>query len=76
MSIGPTVFRVTKGNGARARCTSLKKMNWSVAGRPWPPYSFGQPMPSQPSWPIWRTSLAERLAALALGVERGRAPRR
>ena len=56
MSIGPTVLRVTKGNGARARCTSLKKMNWSEAGRPCPPNSFGQPMPSHPSLPIWRTT--------------------
>ena len=55
MIIGPTVDRVTNGNGARARWTSVKKMNWSAAGRPWPPYSTGQPIPSQPSVPIWRT---------------------
>ena len=40
-------------------------MNWSVAGRPWPPYSFGQPMPSQPSAPICLTMRAPALAALA-----------
>ena len=45
MIAGPTVLTVTNGNGAFARCTSSKKMNWSIAGRPWPPYSTGQPMP-------------------------------
>src|SRR5437588_2973848 len=29
-------------------------MNCSMAVRSWPPYSLGQPMPSQPSLPIWR----------------------
>ena len=43
---------VRKGTGAPARCASSKKMNCSTAERPWPPYSFGQPMPSQPSRPI------------------------
>ncbi len=56
MSIGPTVLSVTNGNGARARCTSVKKMNWSDVGLPWPPYSFGQPIPSHPSLPMRRTS--------------------
>ena len=40
-------------------------MNWSVAGRPWPPYSLGQPMPSQPSLPMRAHHLAPQLAALA-----------
>ena len=56
MIIGPTVLRVTKGNGARARWTSVKKMNWSEVGRPWPPNSTGQPIPSQPSLPMRRTT--------------------
>ena len=30
-------------------------MNWSVAGRPWPPNATGQLRPSQPSAPSWRT---------------------
>ena len=61
MSVGPTVLRVTNGNGAPARCTSSKNTNWSVAGRPWPPYSFGQPTPSHPSAPIWRTTRRKAL---------------
>src|SRR6266850_6646433 len=36
-------------------------MNCSMAVRSWPPYSLGQPMPSQPSLPIWR------MASLDLG---------
>ena len=56
MMVGPTVLMVTKGNGAPARRVSSKKMNWSVAGRPCPPYSVGHPMPSQPSLPTWRTT--------------------
>ena len=59
MMVGPTVLMVTKGNGAPARRVSSKKMNWSVAGRPWPPNSLGHPMPSQPSLPIWRTTLLQ-----------------
>ena len=34
---------------------SLSRVNRKVG--PPPPYSFGQPMPSQPSSPIWRTTL-------------------
>ena len=60
MIAGPTVFTVTNGNGAFARCTSSKKMNWSVAGRPCPPYSSGQPIPSHPSAPISRTTSRNR----------------
>ena len=55
MIVGPTVLTVTNGNGAPARCTSSKTMNWSVGGRPCPPYSFGQPTPSHPSAPIFAT---------------------
>jgi hypothetical protein len=51
------VFTVTNGKGAPARWTSSKKMNWSVTGRPWPPYSVGQPIPSQPSCPSLPTSV-------------------
>ena len=32
-------------------------MNCSMAERPWPPHSLGQPMPSQPSLPICLTTL-------------------
>src|SRR5689334_12211725 len=60
MIVGPTVLSVTNGNGAPARCTSSKKMNWSVAGRPCPPYSWGQPIPSHPSVPICRTTSRNR----------------
>ncbi len=56
MIVGPTVLIVSIGTGAPLRIDSSKKMNCSMAERPWPPHSFGQPMPSQPSWPIWRTT--------------------
>ena len=41
--------------------------------RPWPPYSFGQPMPSQPSAPMRADDLAKDgpAALVQLGVERG-----
>jgi hypothetical protein len=57
MMVGPTVLIVSMGTGAPARIDSSKKMNCSRAERPWPPYSFGHPIPSQPSAPIWRTTL-------------------
>ena len=56
MIVGPTVLMASIGTGALARCTSSKKMSCSMGVRPWPPYSFGQPTPSHPSRPIWRTS--------------------
>ena len=56
MIVGPTVLIVTNGNGAPARWISSKRMNWSVAGLPCPPYSFGQPTPSQPSAPMRATT--------------------
>ena len=46
---------VSMGTGAPERIDSSKKMNCSMAERPWPPYSVGQPIPSQPSSAIWRT---------------------
>ena len=55
MSVGATELMVSIGTGAPDRIDSSKKMNCSICERPWPPYSFGQPMPSQPSLPIWRT---------------------
>ena len=56
MSVGATELMVSIGTGAPARIDSSKKMNWSIGPRPWPPYSVGHPMPSQPSAPIWRTT--------------------
>ena len=53
MIVLPTELMVRKGSGKPARCTSSLKMNCSIGERPWPPYSFGQPMPSQPSAPIF-----------------------
>ena len=58
---GPTVLIVSIGTGARARMDSSKKMSCPTAERPWPVYSLGQPIPSRPSLPIWRTT--ERLVA-------------
>ncbi len=52
MIVGPTVLIVSIGTGAPVRIDSSKKMNCSICDRPWPPYSSGQPMPSQPSAPI------------------------
>src|SRR5215472_2561738 len=43
MIVGPTVLMVRKGTGAPARCASSKKMNCSMAERPWPPNSDAQP---------------------------------
>ena len=56
MMVGPTVLMVSMGTGAPARIDSSKKMNCSMAERPWPPYSVGQPMPSQPSVAICFTT--------------------
>jgi hypothetical protein len=56
MIVGPTVLMVSMGTGAPARIDSSKKMNCSISERPCPPYSRGQPMPSQPSRPICRTT--------------------
>ena len=55
MIVGPTVLIVSIGTGAPARIDSSKNTNCSMAERPWPPYSVGQPMPSQPSSPMRRT---------------------
>ena len=52
MIVGLTELMVSNGSSTPARHTSSKKMNCSIGERPWPPYSFGQPMPSQPSAPI------------------------
>jgi hypothetical protein len=51
MIIGPTVFKVSVGSGIPAVIASSLKMSWSIIERSWPPYCFGQPMPSQPSAP-------------------------
>ena len=57
MIVGPTVLIVSIGTGAPARIDSSNQMNCSTALKPRPPYSLGQPTPSQPSAPIWRTTL-------------------
>jgi hypothetical protein len=54
ISVGPTVLTVSIGTGAEARIDSSKKRKWSTSSRPCPPYSFGQPKQSQPSFAIWR----------------------
>ena len=56
MMVGPTVLMVSIGTGAPARIDSSKKMYCSMADRPWPPYSVGHPMPSQPSSAICFTT--------------------
>ena len=56
MIVGPTVLMVSIGTGAPARIDSSKKMNCSTGVKPRPPHSLGQPTPSQPSSPIWRTT--------------------
>ena len=73
MIVVPTVLMVRNGMGAPARQASLMKMNCSTSVRPCPPYSVGQPMPSQPS----RAHLAHGLeAGRAAGVARRRTPPR
>ncbi len=47
---------VSMGTGAPARIDSSKKMYCSMAERPWPPYSVGQPIPSHPSAAICLTT--------------------
>ena len=69
MIIGPTVDRVTNGNGARARWTSVKKMNWS-AGRAPLAAVLDRPADPQPAVGAHLADEpAERLATLGLGVE-------
>jgi hypothetical protein len=55
MIVGPTEWSVSVGIGAPAVAASSKKISCSSIDRFWPPYSVGQPMPSQPSLPICRT---------------------
>ena len=55
MSVGPTVFTVSMGTGARARIDSSKKTNCSISLDPGRRNSLGQPIPSHPSLPICRT---------------------
>ena len=54
--VGPTVLMVSIGTGAPDRIDSSKKMNCSSWVLAFPPYSSGQPMPSQPSVPICFTT--------------------
>ena len=69
MIIGPTVDRVTNGNGARARWTSVKKMNWSVGRASLAPV-LDRPADAEPAVGAHLADdPAERLAALGLGVE-------
>ena len=56
MIVGPTVLMDSIGTGASARWASSKKMSCSIGERSWPPYSFGQPMPSHPSAAICLTA--------------------
>ena len=49
MIVGATLLIVSIGTGAPARIDSSKNTNCSIAERPWPPYSSGQPIPAQPS---------------------------
>ena len=37
-----------------AMAATSVKISCSIIERAWPPYSFGHPMPSQPSLPSWR----------------------
>ena len=55
MIAGPTVFTVTNGNGTCARWISSNMMNCSIAERPCPPNSTGQPMPEPAVGPSRRT---------------------
>ena len=76
MMVGPTVLMVSIGTGAPLRIDSSKKMNCSMAERPWPPHSLGQPMPSQPSAPIclttWRTVGPDAVRLRQLLLQLGR----
>ena len=84
MIVGPTVLIVSIGTGAPLRIDSSKKMNCSMAERPCPPHSVGQPMPSQPSLPHLLDDLAHhgpdaarlRELLLDLGGQAGSGSRR
>jgi hypothetical protein len=52
--VGPTLLRVNRGRGTPAQWDSSTKIIWSMGPRACPPYSVGQPKPSQPSSPIRR----------------------
>ena len=73
MIVGATELIVSIGTGAPARIDSSKKMNCSIGVRPWPPYSFGQPMPTQPSAAIcFQICRGDRADALACARGRPR----
>ena len=65
MIVGATLLIVSIGTGAPARIDSSKNTNCSIAERPWPPYSSGQPMPAQPSAHICFQTRAHRPADAA-----------
>ena len=60
MIVGPTVLIVSIGTGAPARIDSSNQMNCSTGVKPRPPYSSGQPTPSQPSVAHLAHDLAHR----------------
>jgi len=62
MIVGATVLMASIGTGAPARIDSSKNTNCSIGVRPWPPYSFGQPIPAHPS------------AAICFQMRRGSGP--
>ena len=76
MIVWPTVLMDRNGTGAPARHDSFMKMNCSTGPKPRPPYSSGQPTPSQRSRPIWRTASRHAglagLAGAGLGADLGR----
>ncbi|CNV48494.1 Uncharacterised protein [Mycobacterium tuberculosis] len=39
MIVGATLLMVRNGTGAPAMAASSVKISWSIAERPWPPYS-------------------------------------
>ena len=70
--VGPTLLSVSSGRGTPAQWDSSTKIIWSIGPRPWPPYSSGQPRPSQPSWPI-RRMVSHVLRASPVGAGGGQA---
>ena len=71
MIVGPTVLIDSIGTGASARWASSKKISCSIGDRSWPPYSLGQPIPSQPSAAICLTFSFQTGPAHLVGPERG-----
>ncbi len=56
MIVGATLLMVRNGTGAPAMAASSVKISWSIAERPWPPYSWASPAQATRRGPFARSS--------------------